>query len=200
MISRQARNTKIDQFAPDLSLDTAILRNPMLRNRHVRLNLEPADDRSLESLGWRLDLMEHSVDPVTDTKSFCQWLEMNVRGAHLEGLDDERIHQFDQRRIGFDRPTVIPAIALNLDMLLREFLDRVGQRGVHVPSTPIRIILAQRAFDVRFGSDLQIDIGMEQVSQAVKRRLVRWIVNGNSQAVLVLKDRHHSIFSGDVPR
>src|ERR1041385_8758141 len=155
MISRQARNTKIDQFAPDLSLDTAILRNPMLRNRHVRLNLHPADDRSLESLGWRLDLMEHSVDPVTDTKSFCQWLEMNVRGPHLEGLDDERIHQFDQRRIGFDRPTVIPDIALNLDMLLREFLDGVGQRGVHVPATPIRIILAQRAFDVRFGSDLQ---------------------------------------------
>src|SRR5437016_4370444 len=107
MVCGKAGNTKIDQFAADLRLDTSILRNSMLRDGHIRLNLEPADDRGLQAFGWRLDLVKHAVDAVTDAESFGQRLEMNIRGPHFESLDDERIDQLDEWGVGLDGTAII---------------------------------------------------------------------------------------------
>ena len=50
------------------------------------------------------------------------------------------------------------------------------------------------------GGDLQIDLRVQQVRQAVDRVEVGRIGHGHRQIVVVLEDRHDAVFPGDVPR
>src|SRR5437867_1200135 len=82
---------------------------------------------NLNPVGRALHILQHAVNPVADAKRFGQWFQMNVRGAGAKSFDDDRIDQFDDRRIGIDRRAVIDLPAgrsdADLDFALRDILD-----------------------------------------------------------------------------
>ena len=172
----------------------------MLGDGHIGLDLEAADNGGLEAFGRRFHLVQHAIDAVADAKSLRQRLEMNIRGAHFEGLDDERIDQLDERRIRFDHRAVARRRRFHLDMLAREVLDYLFVPGIGRDSPALPIILRQRPLDVRFRRDLEVDVHVQQVCETVDGVQVRGVGQGNCQAVLVLEDGHDPIFSGDVAR
>src|SRR5439155_10478970 len=61
VIGRQAGHTQIDGFAANRSLNTSVLRNPLFGNRHVGLNLQTTDDRSLQTLWRAFHLVQHAI-------------------------------------------------------------------------------------------------------------------------------------------
>ena len=66
---------------------------------------------------------------------------------------------------------VLDPAKLHLDVFLSQFFDGVGQRRVGhahaAAAAAFGVVLAQRAFDVGLGGDLQADVHPQQVTQAV---------------------------------
>src|SRR6266853_2030702 len=124
---------------------------------------------------------------------------MNVRGAHLEGFDNERINQFDQRRVGFHYGAIVGSRCADLDVLPGEFFDHLLVPRI-ARNPALAVIAVERRFDVRFGGDAQINFGPEQMPQTVNGVEVGRISQGNGKSVVALKDGNNAIFSGDVPR
>src|ERR1044071_2634111 len=146
--------------------------------------------------------MEHSVNAVPDAKGFGQRLQVNIRSAHFERFGDHRVDQLDQRRVGFDGAAVRKRLGGDLDVFLRQLLDgfqhaRVG--GAAAPATAaLGVILAQGILNVGVGSDLQADIHLQEVLQAVDGIQVRRIRYGHRQTAVVLENGNDAIFARDV--
>ena len=202
MVGRQTGHAQINQLAPHRSLDTPVLGYPVLGDGHVRLDLQPADHRRLQPFRWGFDLVQHTVNPVAHAEHLGQRLQVNIRGAHLERFDNDRIDQLDQRRIRLDHRAVCGRRRLDFDMLAREVFNGLleARIGGHPSPAPLHVILAERRFDVGVGGDAQLDLrAVQQVPQAVYGVEVGRIGYGNCNTVFVLKDRHHPILTGDVP-
>src|SRR5207249_6918794 len=91
VVGRQAGNAQVDELAGDLRLDAAVLRDALLGDGHVRLDLQSRNDRRLQSFGRRALLVQHAVNAVTHAERLAHRLEVNVRGAHPEGLDNQPV-------------------------------------------------------------------------------------------------------------
>ena len=78
VIGRQARYAQINQFVPYARLDASVLRNSVFRDGHVRLDLQPADDRRLQTLRRVLHLVHHAVDAVPQSEFLRQRFEMDI--------------------------------------------------------------------------------------------------------------------------
>ena len=78
MGTRDDVDTKVDDLAAHVGLDTTVLRNALLSDAHSRRNLETGDHRSLQSLRDVLHLGHHAVDAVAQAEALAHGLEMNV--------------------------------------------------------------------------------------------------------------------------
>ncbi len=78
MVGGQAGDTQVDHLPAHGCLNAAVLRDALLRDRHVALNFQPADDGSLQPLGWTLHLVQNTVDPITHAKALRQGLKVNI--------------------------------------------------------------------------------------------------------------------------
>ena len=90
VVGRQAGHAQVDELAAHRRLDAPVLRDPVLGDGHVGLDLQAADDGGLQPFGWGFDLVQHAVNPVAHAEHLRQRLQVNVRSAHLERLDDDR--------------------------------------------------------------------------------------------------------------
>src|SRR4029453_12947469 len=129
MIRGEAGDTKVDDLVADTALDAAVLRNPALRNGHVRHDLQSADDRGLKALGRGLDLMQDAVDPVSNAEAPLERFEGDAGAPPPGGLDDHAIDQLDDGRVGIDdRPVIGIAQSpdgSDLDLTLGDVLDHL---------------------------------------------------------------------------
>jgi hypothetical protein len=109
VIRRQTRDAQVNQLAPAHGgLDAPVLRNAMLRDGHVGLDLEPRDDGRLQPLRRALHLVHHAVNAIPQPESLRERFKVNIRRAHLERINDDLIHQLDQRRIPIHRQRISP--------------------------------------------------------------------------------------------
>ena len=125
VIRRQTRHAQVNQLGTHLRLNAPVLRDAMLGDGHVGLNFQPGDNGGLQSFGRRLHFLHHAVNAVAQPEFFCQRLQVNVRGAHLEGVHDDLIHQPDERRVRVHRPAVIRAGQVSDHVILREILKDI---------------------------------------------------------------------------
>ena len=102
MISRHGRDAQVDGLPFDPYLDATILRQAFLGDAHrAGHDLEPADNRRLQTLRWRLHFLQHAVNPKSDAKFFVQRFEMNIARASAVRLDQQHGYEPDNRRICF---------------------------------------------------------------------------------------------------
>ena len=92
--------------ALDGQADAPVLRDPPLGDVEVAHDLDPRDNAADHPLGHRGGLGEHAVDAHSNAHLAARLaltgglrLEVNVRGAELGGLGDDRMHELDHRRV-----------------------------------------------------------------------------------------------------
>ena len=101
MIRWDRRDPKIDRFLFNFHLDAAVLGQTLLGDAHrTGHDLEPADNGRLQTLGWRLHFLQHTIDPKTNAEFFIERFEMNIARTHSVGLDQQHRDQANDRSVG----------------------------------------------------------------------------------------------------
>ena len=80
-----------------LQPDAAILRHAPLGDVQVRHDLEPADDRGLQVDGRCGRVLQHAVDAISHPQPVGVSFEVHVRGPRFERLEQQQVHELDDR-------------------------------------------------------------------------------------------------------
>ena len=95
----QRHDAQVDVMAVDRQADATILRDAPLGDVEVAHDLHAADDAEHHPPLDRGGLDEHAVDPEAHAQLVAVGLEMDVRGALLDGLGDDLVDEPDDRRV-----------------------------------------------------------------------------------------------------
>ena len=101
---------------------------PALGDVELAHDLDAARDGFLDLLRHRLHVVEHAVDAVADLEPVVEGLEVDVRRPHLERLEEQHVHQLDDRRLVGDVEDVLPdlhALGERHDVGVLELPDRL---------------------------------------------------------------------------
>src|SRR5262249_39691486 len=80
-------------------LEAPVLRDASLGDVQLRHDLDAGDDRPMVTLVDRIHgLVQNAVDAVLDDDDILLSLDVHVRGAPLDGIEDDRIDQLDDGR------------------------------------------------------------------------------------------------------
>ena len=173
--------------AGDLEADAAILRQALLGDVQVSHDLDARHDARLDRLGQRLDrLVEHVVDAEAHAELALEGLDVDVAGALLHGVVQQRIHQLDDGGV----------VVRGVDEVLRLVAELAGQ-GVQVAgrvlgqrvrrARPAVVDFVDRAQDGALIDQLELQLGApEQQAQIVQRRGLQRIRDGDADAAVPL--------------
>ena len=96
---RHDRDAEVDRAAAHAQLEAAVLRHALLGDVELRHDLDARNDRAVVPLVDRVHrLVEHAVDPVLDDDDVLLRLDVDVRGAALDRVEDDRVDELDDRR------------------------------------------------------------------------------------------------------
>ena len=97
---RHDGDAEVDGAAREPDLEAAVLGDPLLGDVELRHDLDPADDGRVVALVDRLHrLVEHAVDAVLDHDLAVLGLDVDVRRPALDGVEEDRVDQPDDRRL-----------------------------------------------------------------------------------------------------
>ena len=96
---RRGRDAHVDVLAGHLAPDAAVLRQPLLGDVEPGHDLDARDDRRMELLRRALGLAQHAVDPVAHDDVLLAGPDVDIRRAILGGLEHQRVHPADDRRL-----------------------------------------------------------------------------------------------------
>ena len=97
---RQRGHADVDPAAVDVQRDAAVLGHAALGDVEVGHDLDARDHAGHEAPRHARGLAEHAVDAVAHDEVALDGLEVDVGGALLDALADERVHELDDRRVG----------------------------------------------------------------------------------------------------
>jgi hypothetical protein len=195
---RRGRDAHVDVLAGDLAADAAVLGQPLLGDVEAGHDLDAGQDRRGELLGGALVLAQHAVDPVADHHVLLARLDVDVGGALLDRLEQERVDPADDRRLVGQVEDVdqllggaelVVLLALLAGLQLGAGAAQPGVRLVDQLEDPARRRdhrLAGRAEDHRDVVEL-VELG-----RVGDRDL--------DPAVLAARQRHHLVVLGEVDR
>ncbi len=98
MHCRHDRNAKVVVSPADPNAHTPVLRKPALGNIQAAHDFEARSQRELHLLRRRRGVHEHAIYAVTKAKRLFKWLDMNIARAVFDGLNQDQVRQFDDRR------------------------------------------------------------------------------------------------------
>src|ERR1041384_1672480 len=96
---RCGRDAKIEIPRLQPGADAAVLRCAAFGDVQFGQQLEPGDDRGLETLRWCGDFRKHAVYPEPDAEAALRGFEVDVARAGLEGVADQEVDELDDRRL-----------------------------------------------------------------------------------------------------
>ena len=105
-LRRDARDAQVEvarallDAQPDL--DAAVLRQALLGDVELRHDLQARDQGIAGPHRQRHDVVQDAVDAEADAELLLVRLDVDVRGARLQGLDEDQVGDLDDRR-GFAR-------------------------------------------------------------------------------------------------
>ena len=182
---RQRRNPNVDRPVLLRHLEAAVLRRPFFRDIHIADDFDPGNDRTLGVFGKRRHLTQYAVDAKPDAQALFERFEVDVAGAVLDGLADERVHDIDDRRV-FGCFELRGEQGLILLQLAHGFFHEIGNR----------IGLLDRFQDIRFHGHHRFDFTLRDHSQIIDREKVRGIRHCNRQTVAPFPDRNDAMALG----
>ena len=168
---------------PSVIADAPVLRQAALGDVQVGHDLEARDHRQGQVLGRRRHLVERAVHAVADLELGLERLEMNVAGAVLDRLEQDQVHEADDRglvgqarhhrRVVGDRHL---ADFLG-DLLVRaQLLEDVGDALVL-----LGVELLDGLLDLRRVGHHQLDVLLDDEAQLVDAAGVQRVHQGDLQ-------------------
>jgi hypothetical protein len=94
-VGRQGRQADVDVAPGHLQLDAAVLGDALLGDVEAGHDLDAARHGSVHALGGLGDLVEHAVHPEAHRHMPLEGLDVDVRGAVLDGLGHHRVDEAD---------------------------------------------------------------------------------------------------------
>src|SRR5690606_18737100 len=139
--------------AADRELDPAVLRQPLLRDIHVREDLDAAEDRGLESadLGRQLRGLEDAVDAIANGELVLVRLDVDVARALVDRLDDDLVDEPDDARLLRHLEEVLRALARRSGFGLADAHHRVDRVAADA------VVRLDQLVDLRLGSEHGLD-------------------------------------------
>ena len=178
------RDAEVDRLVLDLQPEAAVLGDAALGDVEFGHDLDPGDDRRLELLVDRLHgLAEDAVDPVLDPDPLVLGLDMDVAGPFLDGGEDDRVDELDDRAVlvgqllDGDDLVLLPALAL--DDLHDEALGRV------LEDLEGGLALAEGLVDGPLGGGQDLDPLADHGLDGVDDRDVRGVGDGDAEEPFV---------------
>ncbi len=95
----QGRHAIVDDLVPHLELDAPVLRHASLGDVELRHDLEARDQRRLELERRLHHFLQRTVDAVAHAQLVLEALEVDVGGAALDRVREDRVDQLDDRRV-----------------------------------------------------------------------------------------------------
>ncbi len=166
---RNRRDAQVDIAAGNAQPDSAILRQPLLRDIEARHDLDARGDRRLKALGRRQYVVHHAVHAEAHHHFFFENLDVDIGRAVLDRLRQHAVDELDnwRRIVGLEQVQrlrrefagdYIEPLFLEID---HQVLGRSGRR---------LIVCAVDRFGDHFGRrDQRVDMRTEQDSQIVER-------------------------------
>ena len=121
---RQRHDADVDAPAVDRQREAAVLGHALLGDVEVGHDLDARDDRRCHLALDRGGRGEHAVDAEQHPRVALLGVDVDVRGALLDGLGDDRVHELDDGRVAVglvERTSSSPSSCLLVD----DVLDRV---------------------------------------------------------------------------
>jgi hypothetical protein len=124
---RQRDDADVHAPAFDRQRETAVLGHAPLGDVEVGHDLDARDDAHRHPALDGRRRGEHAVDAEQHARVALLGVDVDVRGALLHGLRDDRVHELDHRRVAVDLIDGDFAFALLVGVLVDDVLDRVIQ-------------------------------------------------------------------------
>src|SRR5262249_50968964 len=117
------RDADVHVLAGQLDADAAVLRQTLLGDVQPGHDLDARDDHRLEALGRRDDVVEDAVDAEAHRQVALERLDVDVAGAVLDRLEEERIDQLDDRRFFVGVEQILRFLELRRHQLEALFIE-----------------------------------------------------------------------------
>ncbi len=195
---RDGRDADVDLASFEPQGDVAVLRDVALGDVHVRHDLHATDQGRLEMLR-RLRLRDqHAVDPVLDPQLALERLDVDVRRAGLDRLEQQQVHQIDERRL-----LRHPVDVFRLDGV--EIVFDVGRREAALVGEALRHAGGGGAVAEphEFGEGRLLDPDAADRAAGHRRELVHRgevgrIGHGDDEPAAIEGERHRTKSHGDI--
>jgi hypothetical protein len=172
-------------------LEAAVLRDALLRDVELGHDLDARDDRAVELLGDRPHGgLQHPVNPVLHMDRVVLCLDVDVTRPALQGGEDRRIHQLDDRadvaRQPLDRQVVV-AVVVFLQELQVKALGGLLQHALRA------LALLQDRLDRRRRTHRDLDRRCEQSREFVDHRQIGRVRHHDDQRPALATVRHEAV-------
>jgi hypothetical protein len=180
---RHDGHAEVDGAASNLHAEAPVLGHALLGDVQLGHDLHAADDRRVvlarDGLHGRL---QHAVDAVLDHHLGVPGLDVDVRGAPVQGVEDRGVHELDDGRgVGLD---LVHGQDLLAVLLVVQDLELEGLRGLL--QDPLRALAAlQRLLDRAGRAHRRLDGGLEDEGQLVHHRDIRGVGHDQDQAAVL---------------
>src|SRR4051812_19875303 len=182
----------------ELELDAAVLREAALGDVQLGHDLQTAGDGRLQLHGRLHRLEEHAVHAVADAEVLLVGLDVDVGGALLDGVEEDEVHELDDRRVGgalleVDDVLVV-VVVVDLDLALFEPLHHLVVRGGLVG-----VVALQGLLDGLLGGDNDFDVVAGEELDVVDGVDVRRVAHRQDEGVARAVHRNALVLLGHVP-
>ncbi len=190
-VAGKGADAEVDLAAFEHHVDAAVLGQPPLADVHRAHDLDAAGHGVQQVLRHFQRLVQAAVDAVADPHAAFRRLDVDVAGPLLHRVENDVVHQADDRRLAGDLLHVADVLDGLLDQrhvgrvrVLDDVVDHedlgVRQRGDHPPDV----------FGAG-GDDLHLGVG--QPADLVDQEQVRRLGDGDRQHAADQKQRQHEV-------
>ena len=175
VLGGQGVDTHIHAALAHLHHDTTILRHAALGNVHAGHHLHAGDNRVGQVHRRRGHLVQSTIHAVADLELLLEGLQVNIRGAFLDGLVNHEVHELDHgRRIGFLR-AVLAADAHGVHLVQQVAHGRLGAAVAFLQAGTYLVVRRHIQVDVLPAGHAQVVHGLrvQGVLQAHIQALAR---------------------------
>ncbi|OQC35258.1 MAG: hypothetical protein BWX64_02538 [Acidobacteria bacterium ADurb.Bin051] len=195
---RQRRDAQLDLPAAAGGLHPAVLRPPLLGDVEARHRLDPRDDRGVDDLRHRLDVVEHAIDPEARERDVAFRFEMDVARPGVVGVLEHELHGVDD--------VLVARLDLGLALHPHELFEIAEvDAGAQVAFGPLdrvaqAVELGERPQDVRLGGDHELRLAAGDAPEGVDRLDVERVRAGDPQPPLDHLEGEHPVPLGERAR
>ncbi len=193
----QDRNAQVHFLAHHFDAKATVLWKTTLGDIKSGKDLDARSDGKLQRLWRRLGQNQFTIDAVAELQGVLEWLDVNVGGLFLHGLDENEIDDLDDRRVLAvgGKPIQIDFLVfsgMNFDLAcLHRFLCDFLQHLAHVGAGSVDA--AQCIVHRVFGRDHRHDLELHSPLEIVHCEHVRRIGHRHEKFSVQACNRHELV-------